>query len=84
MASGYILFSEKLNRFYTGSFLGLAEWVNEYLQGNYSVSFTNKASDWLTDRDLRSCIDFLDYLTILEVEAFDQKNLGPLNGYLKD
>ncbi len=46
MASGYILFSEKLNRFYTGSCLDLSQRLDEHLQGVYTDSFTSKATDW--------------------------------------
>ena len=46
MASVYILFSKKLNRFYTGSCLDLSQRLDEHLQGIYTDSFTSKAIDW--------------------------------------
>jgi len=46
MASVYILFSKKLNRFYTGSCLDLSQRLDEHLQGVYTDSFTSKATDW--------------------------------------
>ncbi len=46
MASVYILFSKKLNRFYTGSCLNLSQRLDEHLHGIYNDSFTSKATDW--------------------------------------
>jgi len=46
MASVYILFSKKLNRYYIGSCLDLSKRLDEHLQGFYSDSFTSKATDW--------------------------------------
>ncbi|MEH3114420.1 GIY-YIG nuclease family protein [Pedobacter terrae] len=46
MASVYILFSKKLNRFYTGNCLDLSKRPDEHLQGSYMDSFTRKANDW--------------------------------------
>jgi len=46
MASVYILFSKKLNRYYTGSCLDLSKRLDEHLQGIYIGSFTSKATDW--------------------------------------
>jgi len=46
MASVYILFSKKLNRYYIGSCLDLSKRLDEHLQGFYPDSFTSKATDW--------------------------------------
>jgi putative endonuclease len=47
MATLYILHSQKLNRFYTGSCLDLSHRLEEHLQGKYQKSFTKKAEDWV-------------------------------------
>ncbi|MFC1223056.1 GIY-YIG nuclease family protein [Pedobacter sp. BG31] len=46
MASVYILFSKKLNRYYISSCLDLSKRLEEHLQGVYTDSFTRKATDW--------------------------------------
>ncbi|SDF99335.1 putative endonuclease [Pedobacter terrae] len=46
MASVYILFSKKLNRFYIGSCFDLSKRLNGHLQGIYKDSFTSKVTDW--------------------------------------
>lgn len=44
----YILYSEKLNRFYTGlTTLNIEERLNNHLEKKYSsLNFTRKANDW--------------------------------------
>ncbi len=57
MASVYIMFSEKLNKFYIGSCLNLAERMADHKNKIYMDSFTTLANDW----DL--------YFTIDEIEG---------------
>ena len=47
MASVYILYSEKLNKYYIGSCLNLEERINKHRNKEYSDSFTGKADDWI-------------------------------------
>jgi len=46
MASVYILFSEKLNRFYTGSCLDLPQRLQSHKDKSFTDSFTSKTEDW--------------------------------------
>ena len=46
MASGYILFSEKLNRFYIGSCLDLLQRLQLHKDKIFTDSFTSKTEDW--------------------------------------
>jgi hypothetical protein len=45
MASVYILFSRKMDRFLL-VVVGLSQRLDEHLQGVYKNSFTSKATDW--------------------------------------
>ena len=57
MASVYILFSEKLNRFYTGSCLDLLQRLQSHKDKSFTDSFTSKTEDW----ELFFTINDLDY-----------------------
>jgi putative endonuclease len=46
MASVYILFSKKLNRFYTGSCKDLIFRIDQHLNKEFSQSFTTVVDDW--------------------------------------
>jgi putative endonuclease len=46
MAAVYILFSKKLNRFYTGSCREHSSRLNQHVDKVYTNSFTSKADDW--------------------------------------
>jgi putative endonuclease len=46
MASVYILFSEKLNRFYTGSCEDLSYRIEQHFNKDFNNSFTAKTDDW--------------------------------------
>ena len=65
MASVYILFSEKVNRFYTGSCLYLNERIADHLSGKYSNSYTIVAKDW----KLYFSINDLDEYTARKIES---------------
>lgn len=42
----YILYSEKLNRYYIGETVDLENRINEHNTGLYGNSFTSKTGDW--------------------------------------
>ena len=46
MASVYILFSQKLDRFYIGSCNDLSYRIGQHLNKEFTNSFTAKANDW--------------------------------------
>lgn len=46
MASVYILFSQKLNRFYTGSCKDLSYRIEQHLNKEFTDSFTTRTDDW--------------------------------------
>jgi len=46
MAAVYILYSEKLDRFYTGSCLSFQFRLEEHLTKVYPGSFTSNTADW--------------------------------------
>ena len=46
MAAVYILFSEKLNKYYVGSCMNISERLLEHTSKKYSDSYTIKANDW--------------------------------------
>ena len=55
MASVYVLFSNKLSRFYTGSCKDLIFRIDQHLNKEFSRSFTTVSDDWelyLTIEDL--------------------------------
>ena len=57
MASVYILFSKKLDRFYTGSCKTLDYRIEQHFNKDFSKSFTARAEDW----ELFFFIDQLHY-----------------------
>jgi len=57
MASVYILYSQTLNRFYTGSCKDLSYRVDQHLNKEFTESFTAVADDW----ELYFSIDNLEY-----------------------
>ncbi len=46
MATLYILYSRKMDRYYTGSCLDMNSRLKEHLQGKYDNAFTKKTDDW--------------------------------------
>jgi putative endonuclease len=46
MASIYILYSKKLNRYYAGSCKDLSYRIDQHLNKEYIKSFTAKTDDW--------------------------------------
>ena len=46
MASVYILFSKKLDRYYTGSCKDLSYRIGQHLNKEFINSFTTKSDDW--------------------------------------
>ena len=56
MASLYILYSRKLDRYYTGSCKDLNYRIGQLLDKEFAGSFTSKAEDW----DLYFYIEELD------------------------
>ena len=69
MASVYILYSQKLNRYYTGSCKDLPYRIGQHFNKNFSRSFTSKADDW----DLYFYIEELDYKQARSIEAHIKK-----------
>jgi len=69
MASVYILFSKKLDRFYTGSCNDLSYRIEQHLNKEFSKSFTAKTDDW----ELFFFIDHLGYAQARSVEAHIKK-----------
>jgi putative endonuclease len=65
MASVYILFSPKLNKFYTGSCLNIDERLLDHENKRYANSFTKVADDWM----LHFEINELDYDTARMIET---------------
>ena len=57
MASVYILFSQKFDRFYIGSCNNLSYRVKQHLNKEFTKSFTSKINDW----ELYFFIDDLSY-----------------------
>ena len=65
MAYVYILHSEKLDRFYTGSCLDLGKRLLEHQTKIDTSSFTAKANDW----KLFFCIENLKYKQARKIES---------------
>ena len=65
MATVYILFSKKLDRYYVGSCLDFDARFEEHLGRKNIVSFTAKAEDWI----LYYKIDGLQYKQARNIEA---------------
>ncbi len=47
MAGVYILYSEKLNKYYVGSCIDITERFLEHLNKKYKDSFTSNTNDWV-------------------------------------
>jgi putative endonuclease len=47
MAFVYVLYSQKLDKYYVGSCLNLSERIDEHQSGKYKGSYTAKTSDWI-------------------------------------
>ena len=47
MASVYILYSSKIDRYYVGSCLDLSERLNQHNSKFFSSAFTQKTDDWI-------------------------------------
>jgi len=69
MASVYILFSKKLDRFYTGSCKDLSYRLDQHLRKAFSKSFTAKTDDW----ELFFFIDHLQYAQARLIEGHIKK-----------
>lgn len=69
MASVYILFSQKLNRFYIGSCNNLSYRIQLHSNKKFTKSFTAKAHDW----ELFYSIDNLGYNQSRQIEIHIKK-----------
>jgi len=69
MASVYILFSKKLDRFYTGSCNDLSYRIDQHVNKEFSKSFTAKTDDW----ELFFFIDHLQYAQARSIEEHIKK-----------
>jgi len=69
MASVYILFSKKLDRFYIGSCENLDHRMEQHFNKEFSKSFTAKADDW----ELFFSIDHLHYAQARMIEKHIKK-----------
>jgi len=69
MASVYILYSEKLNRFYTGSCNDFSYRFGQHLNKDFIGSFTAQADDW----QLYLSIDELVYQQARSIETHLKK-----------
>ena len=70
MASVYILFSKKLDRFYTGSCNDLSYRIEQHLNKDFIRSFTAKTDDW----ELFFYVDNLQYAQARLIEEHIKKN----------
>ncbi|MDP2388089.1 MAG: GIY-YIG nuclease family protein [Bacteroidota bacterium] len=64
MAHVYIIFSQKLNRFYTGSCDKIEQRLSDHLNKVFTNSYTSKADDW----ELYFTINDLEYCTARKIE----------------
>ena len=69
MASVYILYSTKIDRYYVGSCLDLSERLNQHNSKFFSSAFTQKTDDWI----LFLSIDELLYLQARHIEVHIKK-----------
>ena len=69
MASVYILFSKKIDRFYIGSCKDLHYRFEQHSSKAFSKSFTAKADDW----ELFFCVDQLQYAQARAIEMHIKK-----------
>jgi putative endonuclease len=66
MASVYILYSSKLDRFYTGSCKDFSYRIDQHLSKEYFKSFTAKTDDWV----LFWYEDNLEYKQARNIESY--------------
>ena len=64
MAVVYILYSEKLDSYCTGSCNDLVKRIKEHLNKDYSDSYTTRANDWI----IYYSIDQLEYQQARKIE----------------
>ncbi len=69
MASVYILYSKKLDKYYTGSCLNLEVRIGEHLNKKCNDGFTSKSDDW----ELFYSINELEYKQARSIEAHIKK-----------
>ena len=69
MASVYVIFSKKLDRFYTGSCNDLDFRLDQHFKKDFSTSFTAKSNDW----ELFLSIDNLNYEQARLIETHIKK-----------
>ena len=69
MASVYILYSKKLNKYYIGSCLNLEVRIGEHLNKKLNDGFTSKSDDW----ELFYSINELEYKQARSIEAHIKK-----------
>ena len=69
MATVYILYSPKLNKYYIGSCLKLSERLMEHQTGKYKESYTAKSNDWI----MFYCINYLEYKQARLIEKHIKK-----------
>jgi putative endonuclease len=65
MAFLYILYSQKLDRFYTGSCIDFDKRISEHKSKTDNTSYTSKAEDW----EVFILIDNLNYQQARAIEA---------------
>ncbi|MBI4945403.1 MAG: GIY-YIG nuclease family protein [Bacteroidetes bacterium] len=69
MASVYILYSKRLNRFYTGSCHEIKLRIDQHLEKLYKNSFTAKTDDW----ELFFSIENIEYRQARHIEKHIKK-----------
>lgn len=69
MASVYILFSKKLDRFYTGSCKDFSYRIEQHFNKDFSKSFTTKTDDW----EFFFYVDNLHYVQARMIEQHIKK-----------
>jgi putative endonuclease len=69
MANVYILYSKKLDKYYTGSCLNLEIRISEHLNKKFDDGFTSKSDDW----ELFYTINELEYKQARSIEAHIKK-----------
>jgi putative endonuclease len=69
MASVYILYSSKLDKFYIGSCFLLEQRIFDHQTKKYSDSFTAKANDWVLYFSIRD----LNYVQARKIEVHIKK-----------
>ena len=69
MANVYILYSKKLDKYYTGSCFNLMERIDDHLHKRFEDGFTSKADDW----KLFYSINDLNYQQARKIEKHIKK-----------